>query len=226
MKIFGNGNSGYLLKNCLTMVVVAIVLVVAAFIFVGFYTHHGESIEVPNLRGMTISKAIDELDELGLKAEVVDTGFVRSLPPGVVLEQSMAAGKHVKSGRTVQLTVNAASARKVALPDLADNCSLREAEAKLSAIGFTVGPPEYTIGDRDWVYGVKVHGRTVAAGTRISTDDVITLVVGDGMATQEFNGNDSLDYEIFGHEIDSVVEEVVKQVETTPQKNKSDELFE
>jgi len=55
---------------------------------------------------------------------------------------------------------------------------------------------------------------------------LITLVVGDGMATQEFNGNDSLDYEIFGHEIDSVVEEVVKQVETTPQKNKSDELFE
>ena len=41
---------------------------------------------------------------------------------------------------------------------------------------------------------MKVNGKTVKAGTRISVDLPITLVVGKGGLEDEYNGNDSLDY--------------------------------
>ena len=44
------------------------------------------------------------------------------------------------------------------------------------------------------MYGVKVNGRNVTAGTKVSVTSPITLVVGSGGSTEEYNGNDSLDY--------------------------------
>ncbi len=48
------------------------------------------------------------------------------------------------------------------------------------------------------MYNVKANGETVQAGTRIPVTTRITLVIGNGAVDEEFNGNDSLDYEIFG----------------------------
>ena len=109
--------------------------------------------------------AIRKLQSLGLEGEVTDTGYVERLPAGAVLEQSIRPGEKVKPGRQLTLTINAAEPRKVALPDVADNCSRREAEDRLRTLGFRLGAPEYIVGDPDWVYGVKVNGREVAAGT-------------------------------------------------------------
>lgn len=184
--------------NCLGMIVLGVVLIFGANFLINLYTRHNVEVEVPNLRGKSAAAAIALLDELGLEAEVTDTGYVKALPPDAILEQSVAAGHKVKPGRIVRLTVNAAGPRAIALPDISDNCSLREAEAKLKAIGFTIGKIERVQGDLDWVYAVKVNGKTVAAGSRVSIETPITLVVGDGLIEEEFNGNDSLDYELFG----------------------------
>ena len=52
--------------------------------------------------------------------------------------------------------------------------------AKLSAMGFLLGMPQYISGEKDWVYGVKVRGRNVAVGDRISVEDSVTIQVGNG----------------------------------------------
>ena len=64
------------------------------------------------------------------------------------------------------------------LPDVADNCSLREAQAKLKAMGFKLGPVEYIPGDKDWVYAVKCRGRFVYSGEQVPTDVPLILQVG------------------------------------------------
>ena len=66
------------------------------------------------------------------------------------------------------------------IPDLANNTSVREAEARLRTLGFTLTEHKYISGDRDWVYAVKLRGRDVNAGERIPVDLPITLVVGKG----------------------------------------------
>ena len=89
-------------------------------------------------------------------------------------------GAKVKSGRIVYLTVNSESTPTLTLPDIADNSSVREAEARLKAMGFRLLPPEEITGEKDWVYAVKARGRRLSVGDRVPIDVPLTLVVGSG----------------------------------------------
>ncbi len=186
--------SPLVMLNCLGMILVVVLFFFGALAFIDFYTLHGEEVEVPRITGVSEQIAYSKLKALGLKAEVRDTGYVHKAAPFEVLEQSIKPGTKIKPGRTIYLTINSNGSKRIELPDLADNCSRREAEDKLKTLGFKLGATEFIIGDPDWVYEVKVNGKTVKAGTRISVDLPITLVVGKGGLEDEYNGNDSLDY--------------------------------
>ena len=186
--------SPLVMLNCLGMILVVVLFFFGTLAFIDFYTLHGEEVEVPKLTGVSEQIAYSKLKALGLKAEVRDTGYVHKAAPFEVLEQSIKPGTKIKPGRTIYLTINSNGSKRIELPDLADNCSRREAEDKLKTLGFKLGATEFIIGDPDWVYEVKVNGKTVKAGTRISVDLPITLVVGKGGYEDEYNGNDSLDY--------------------------------
>ena len=162
------------------MVLVIFALLVGVNYGLDWYTHHGESIRIPNIEGMGISKARALLEENGLLIVVTDSGYNKRLPADCVLTQSPSAGLTVKSGHTIYVTINSSNSPKVAIPDVVDNCSYREAEAKLVSLGFKVLPPQYVTGERDWVYGVSCNGRKVSTGERISIEQPLTLLVGSG----------------------------------------------
>ena len=48
------------------------------------------------------------------------------------------------------------------------------------SMGFKITEPEYIPGERDWIYGIKVNGRSVKAGDRVPIDAKIMVQVGDG----------------------------------------------
>lgn len=172
--------------NCLGMIAFIVVVVIGTMVFINYYTRHDENIKVPNLTGLTQEAAEKKLEELGLHLQVTDTGYVRTKGAGVILLQETAAGKEVKEGRIINVTINSLNSPTIALPDLADNCSLAEAKARLAAIGIKIGPVEYIIGEKGWVYDIKLRGRVVTAGTRIPVDQAVTIVVGDG-GTDEYD---------------------------------------
>lgn len=186
-----------MLGNCLGIVLVTALLVLGTFIFLASYTRHNEAFPVPSLRGKNVDQALQALQERGLVGVVVDTGYVEAYAGNIVLEQSIRAGERVKQGRIVNLTINASEARAIALPELADNSSRREAEAKLKAMGFRNVRVELTTGDQDWVYGLKVNGVSVRSGSRVPVTAVVTLVVGDGHIDDDIYGVDSLDYGLY-----------------------------
>lgn len=196
--------SKILILNCLGMVLATGLLVGGTLLFLSSYTHHDQSVEVPALRGKSVDQALQILSGLGLEGEVTDTGYVEAYAGNVVLEQSLRAGQRVKAGRIVGLTINASEARAIALPDLADNSSRREAEAKLKAMGFRDVRVELIEGDQDWVYGMKVGGISVSSGARVPVTSAVTLVVGDGRADDALYGDDSLDYGLFVPESEEI----------------------
>ena len=55
---------------------------------------------------------------------------------GIVLDVNPGIGQKVKEGRTIYLTINTLSIPLRAVPDVADNSSLRQAQAKVLAAGF------------------------------------------------------------------------------------------
>lgn len=208
--------SRVLTLNCLGIIVLSIVLCIGSLVFLNFYTHHGVEITVPDVRGVAYDVAQKKLKALGLVMEVTDTGYVYNAAPYSVLEQSIKPGEQVKPGRIIYLTINASGPRLLTMPDLADNCSRREAEDKLQILGFKLGAPEYIMGDPDWVYGVKINGKNVPAGAKVSSGTPITLVIGVGGEDDEYNGNDSLDYIINTPEEET--EEIIEGTKEEPSK--------
>jgi beta-lactam-binding protein with PASTA domain len=92
----------------------------------------------------------------------------------------------VKQGHVVYVTVNSPSSPTFAIPDVVDNSSYREAEAKLMALGFKLQPPQYVSGEKDWVYGILCRGRKVSTGDYVSIESPLTLLIGSG--TYELDG--------------------------------------
>ena len=179
-EFFGKFCSKFLIGNLIAMVLVIFALLVGVNYGLDWYTHHGEGIKIPNVEGMKISKARELLEENGLLVVITDSGYNKRLPADCVLTQSPGPGLLVKSGHTIYITVNSSNSPKVAIPDVVDNCSYREAEAKLVSLGFKVLPPQYVTGEKDWVYGVACNGRKVSVGERVSIEQPLTLLVGSG----------------------------------------------
>lgn len=172
--------SRYLLLHLLAMATAVTIAVMALGYGLDIYTHHGESIEIPDLQKKSFDEAQGLLHDLGLKAVVSDTGYVANLKPDCVLEQTPAAGDKVKTGHVVYLIVNATHTPTITVPDIIDNSSLREAMAKLSAMGFKLTQPRFVEGEKDWVVGLTVDGRHVNAGDKVSVNDFITIEAGNG----------------------------------------------
>ncbi|MCQ2128155.1 MAG: PASTA domain-containing protein [Bacteroidaceae bacterium] len=178
---------GFLMVNVLAMLTIFVLLCIGAYLSMSIYTRHGEAIEVPNVKGMNIDKAKAMFEELGLEVVVSDSGYIKRLPAGQILEQSPKSGLLVKSGHIIYLTVNSGVAESAQIPDLIDNSSYREAEAELLALGFKVYDPIRVHGEKDWVYGILSNGRNIYTGDFVAIDSKIQLQVGDGKL------NESLD---------------------------------
>ena len=172
--------SKYLWGNLGAMALVLVLLCMGVKYGIDLYTHHGEAISIPNIKHKDFADAEQILNNVGLQIEVSDTGYVRSLPPNCILEQSPAPGEKVKAGHIIYVTINSDHSPLITIPDVIDNSSLREAMAKLTAMGFKLGPPQYVPGEEDWVYGILVKGKHVVAGDKVSIDDVLTIQVGNG----------------------------------------------
>lgn len=182
-EFFSFKNNRFFWLNLIAMVVVCVAAALGTLRWLDGYTRHGEAVVVPDVKGMNLRLAENELDKQSLKSIVIDSSYVKGMPPGSILEQNPSGGSKVKEGRTIYLTINADSAPKVAVPDIMDNSSLRQAEAKLRALGFKLTEPEYINGEKDWVYNIKYRGRNLKAGEKIPHEAVLTLCVGDGNET-------------------------------------------
>lgn len=171
--------------------IISMVVVLAGVMFVvlkglDVYTRHGEAVVVPDVQGMTVGEADRLFRNRGLECIVSDSSYVKDKPAGIILDLNPGAGQKVKEGRTIYLTINTLSIPLRVVPDVADNSSVRQAQAKIMAAGFKLNENERVTGEKDWVYGVKYKGRLLAIGDKVPMGATLTLMVGNGME------NDSL----------------------------------
>ena len=179
-EFFNKFKSRSLWLNLAAMCGVVVALLFGAKVGIDIYTHHGEAIPVPDVVHKNYDDAARILDDLGLQIVVTDTGYVKSLPADCILEQSPSVGDRVKGGHVVYVIINSDHSPKIAIPDIIDNCSLREAMAKLTAMGFKLGQPKFISGEQDWVYGIIANGRHVVAGDKVGVEEKLIIEVGNG----------------------------------------------
>lgn len=193
-EFFSFRQNKYFWLNLAAMVVLVAGVMYGVLVWMDVYTRHGEAVVVPDVKGMGVPEAAKVLRNHGLGCVVSDSTYVRKLPAGSVLDYSPAAGQKVKEGRIIYLTINTLNVPLRAVPDVADNSSIRQAEARLLASGFKVEGIDTISGEKDWVYGLRYSGRELMQGERIPVGSFLRLVVGDGHPVSRV-ANDSLQIE-------------------------------
>jgi len=172
-------------KPFLLNVIAFLIFAVAGYLVVkswlDYYTHHGESIDVPDLRGVNLIAIPPLLKEHNFQYEVVDSLYDSEKLPGTVLDQDPAPGSKVKRNRTLYITINATNPPDVKMPDLID-VSYRQAEAILESFGLITGDVTYKPDlAKNAVLEQYYDGRPIKPGTLIPKGSVIDLALGDGL---------------------------------------------
>lgn len=156
-----------------------ILLLVCSRLFMRAYTHHGQSIPVPDFRQAKLKEVKKIANKNDLDYVIEDSAYNGDLPPGIVIDQNPRPNSQVKQNRTIYLVINSSTPPPVRMPDLIDN-SLRQATLKLENMGLEVGEVTYVPDIAKAVLEQHYNGKPIAPDSQIFKGEKIDLVVGDG----------------------------------------------
>ncbi len=171
-------------KNLIGGLIFFVILFIVIYFGLKMYTKHGDSQEVPVLKGLHISQALDILNQAGLEYEI-DSVYQMDAKPGIVIDQDPDPKSHVKSGRTIYLTIITQSAPEIAFPEIVDKTFI-EASAILKNHSLKIADTSY-INDiaKDVVLDVKFSGQPLKAGRLVPKGSNISLILGNGRGDSE-----------------------------------------
>ena len=167
-----------LLTHLLIMAGVSLLLIVLLIFGLDLYTHHGETVKVPDLRGKTLAEMQRILDDVGLKYEINDSTYSNTAIPGTVREVVPAPGSEVKSGRIIFIAINGFHQRLQTIPIYKDQ-SARQILSLLKGLGFE-SVEQRVVAGRYSGSVVKLEtadGKLIEAGTQLRIDTKLILFV-------------------------------------------------
>ncbi|MGN0029420.1 MAG: PASTA domain-containing protein [Marinilabiliaceae bacterium] len=163
-------------------VAATIVLLVIANWALGVYTTSGRTVVVPQLVGHTQSEVESEVRNGDLSLVLIDSIYKPGEKPGVIVDQIPEAGKKVKKGRTIYVTINAFTKEMTTMPALV-NYSYRNALVNIQNAGLVIGRVDSVPSPYDGlVLKQTVGGKDIKAGDRLPKGTAVSLVVGRGQA--------------------------------------------
>jgi beta-lactam-binding protein with PASTA domain len=164
-------------------VAIAIILLLGTMLWLKVYTHHGKTITVPDLTGLTEEEVEDVTSSRRLRFEVVDSVFSSDMPRGTVIKQNPSGQSKVKKNRKIFLTMNAVNQETVAMPQLV-GLSFRQARLAMQNAGLIQGTIEYRPDYAKNNVLQQMHNDSVIKeGTEITKGSVIDLVLGMGLSS-------------------------------------------
>lgn len=169
-----------------------IIVCLLIILFLGFFflylpssTNHGETITVPNLKGMTTEELEDFLDDRNLRFEVSDCTFVPGATALEVLTQYPQPGAKVKEDRKIYVTITALHAPQIKMPGLT-GLSMRNAESFLRSYGLLMGQITYRDDLAENIVLEQLYqGKKIETNALIPKGAKIDLIVGNGLGNTE-----------------------------------------
>lgn len=150
-----------------------------------WFTHHGEYLKVPEVKGQNVDNAIKILEARGFDVIIQDSVFFDTIPRYTVIKQLPEPNATVKVNRTVFLTINRQTPPAITIPKL-EGLSFRFAYDLLRRnnlkLGDTIYRPDFMKGS---VLEQQYNGSRVTAGTKVPWGAKITLIIGGGLEVQQ-----------------------------------------
>lgn len=167
--------------NTIAIIVSIVIIITIVSLVLSSYTRHGESLTVPDIKGLKIEDAERVLAEKKLRFVITDSLYFSDKPTSSVLDQNPAPQSKVKEGRVIYLTINANVAPTILMPNLID-VSMRQASAILLSVGLKAGKLIYKPDiAQNVVLDMLYNGQTIAANTKLPKGSTIDLVLGNGL---------------------------------------------
>lgn len=142
------------------------------------YTQHGETVEVPDFKGKSISELNGFIEGKDVRYLIIDSIYAPKEKPGVVIRQDPETKTQVKRNRTIYLYVTGLLPPQMVMPKLIDR-SERQAILMIESYGLKVGRITQVAGDcNGCVLGQFIKGKPIEPGTRINKGTVIELSIG------------------------------------------------
>lgn len=167
----------------LVLAVIALILIVFIILkWLDFSTNQDQRITVPNLARLSLDKVDEQLNELNLRREILDSAnYNPDFPPYSVIDQVPLPGKFVKENRKIYLTLNPSGYRKVEIPENLIRRTRRQVEPTLRSLGFEIGTITYKPDvAKDAVLELRHKGQKLEPGMKLMKTSKIDLVLGDG----------------------------------------------
>jgi len=175
----------YVVKSILILMFAGLFIFYGTLVVLRHYTHHGEALSVPDVRGMTLKEAEKLLQSKKMRYQLSDSVYVTSVMPGTVFLQSPEPDAKVKENRNIFLTVNALAPEKVKMPHVVD-LSFRQAKTMLESNGLNVGQITHVhYIAKDYVLKQSYRGEEIRRGTEILKGSEIDLVLGLGLSNEK-----------------------------------------
>ena len=176
----------HFLVNLLAAIILLFVLIYLLLLTLGSVTRHGEYEKVPVVAGKTYQEALNVLQEKGFSAEVQDSVWKEELPPLTVVRQSPDGDQMVKMHRKVYLTINRSQPPLIDIPNMV-GLSFRNAELYLKQLGLKLGDTSRKADiAKDAVLQQLYNDTPIAPGTKLFQGSTISLVLGSGIGSDEF----------------------------------------
>lgn len=173
--------SKHFLKHLSFAALLSAVILMFVYFGLSIITAHNQHVVVPDFEGIAIEDIQALEGQVDFRFAVLDsTKFNPNYPPLTVIEHVPVAGAEVKKDRKIYLTLNPSGYRKLRMPNVIQ-VTKRNAETKLTAVGFALGEITYRdyIG-KNMVLEIRHNGQKIEPGTLLPKTSKIDLVLGNG----------------------------------------------
>lgn len=138
--------------------------------------HAVKVVTVPNITGLTLSKADPIIRDAKLRVAEVREVYSETIPKGKIISQLPFAGSEVREGRRMYISVSR-GIEKVMVPYLIGKTE-RDALLNLLSIGLQLGETVFQE-DEEIPHGIVLE-QSIAPGSKIPYGKMISLVISQG----------------------------------------------
>ena len=173
------------IKNLLALGAFLLITFLAITTGLKLYTHHGESLELRDFRGMSLEEAKAKARAASFRIVVNSTQFDANKAPGIILDQDPKPPARVKNSRNIYVVITSGTAPMVDLPDLVGRDELSVYVKALKRKGLDEGKIEFQFDrqlEENTVLFVVYKGRKISAaelktGVKVPKASKIGLIV-------------------------------------------------
>ncbi|MCB0685352.1 MAG: PASTA domain-containing protein [Saprospiraceae bacterium] len=151
-------------------------VLLTVMLFLRWYTHHGQSLMLPDYTGQSVDLAMKDAKKKSFQIKVVDSVFLVGKEGGIIIDQNPKAESEVKQKRKIYVTITKDAADKIPLGRLpvlyGKSYDRKQKELKQGfEINTKIVGRKYDAGAPDHILEVIYKGQTVVSSD-VRKDDV------------------------------------------------------